>query len=209
MLGDAVAHFPRQVEAAPVVLEQVDDPEALRVVAEAARHQLVDDVLPRMAERRVPEVVPERDRFGQLLVQAQDLGDRPRDLRHLERVRETRAVVIAGGREEDLGLVLQAPKRLAVDDAIAIALKRRPDIVFLLRPETAARAGALGRLGREHVALARFELFADVHVKCPSRRRVTAAIVAGDSPGPSNHRRLGSLRNQINWRRAYGGSPAR
>src|SRR5262245_24107586 len=33
--------------------------------------------------------------------------------------------------------------------------------------------------------------------------RQAAAMVAGDSPGPSSHTRLGSLRNQINWRRAY------
>ena len=30
-----------------------------------------------------------------------------------------------------------------------------------------------------------------------------ASLHLADSPGPSNHSRLGSLRNQINWRRAY------
>ena len=29
---------------------------------------------------------------------------------------------------------------------------------------------------------------------------MTRAITSADSPGPSNHLRLGSLRNQINWR---------
>ena len=86
-----------------------------------------------------PEIVAERDRLGQLLVQAQHLGDRARDLRDLERVRQPRAVVIAGRREEHLRLVLQPAERLAVDDAIAIALKRRPDVVFGLRAQ-AARA---------------------------------------------------------------------
>ena len=74
---------------------------------------------------------------------------RARNLRHLERVREARAVVIAGRREEDLRLVLQPAERLAVDDAIAIALERRPDVVFRLRTQAAARIGALGRLRRE------------------------------------------------------------
>ena len=163
MLRDAVAHFPREVEAAAVVLEHVDDAQALLVVVEAAGHQRVDDALAGVAERRVAEIVAERDRLGQLFVQAQHLRDRARDLRHLERVRQARAVVIAGRREEHLRLVLQPAERLAVDDAIAVALKRRPDVVFRLGAQAAARVGALGRLRREDLALARFELFADRH----------------------------------------------
>jgi hypothetical protein len=57
--------------------------------------------------------------------------------------------------------VLQPPERLAVNDAVAIPLKCRPDVVFRLRPKPAARLGALCRLGRENLALPRFELFAD------------------------------------------------
>ena len=82
------------------------------------------------------------------------LAMRARDLRHLERVRQPRAVVIAGRREEHLRLVLQPAERLAVDDAVAIALKRRPDVVFGSRAQAAARVGALGGLRREDVALA-------------------------------------------------------
>ena len=146
VLGDAVAHFPRQVQPAPVVLEHVDDAQALLVVVEPARHQVAQHALAGVAERRVAQVVPERDRFGQLLVQVQHLGDGPRDLRHLERVRQPRAVVIAGRREEDLRLVLQAAERLAVDDPVAVALKRRADVVFRLGTLASARVGGLGRL---------------------------------------------------------------
>jgi len=42
-------------------------------------------------------VVTKSDGLGQLLMQLQDLGDGARDLRHLERVRQSSAVVIAGG----------------------------------------------------------------------------------------------------------------
>ena len=173
MLGDAVADFPGEVQAAAVVLEQIDDAQALLVVVEAAGHQLVDDAFAGVAERRVAEVVAERDRFGQLLVQPQDLRDGARDLRHLERVGEPGAVVIARRREEHLRLVLQPAERLAVDDAIAIALERRPHVVFGLGPETAARIGALGRLRREDLALARLELLSDGH------RRTTMPESAG------------------------------
>ena len=110
-----------------IVLEHVDDAQALLVVIEAAGHQAAEHALAGVAERRVAEVVAERDRLGQLLVQAQHLGDRARDLRDFERVRQPRAVMIAGRREEHLRLVLQAAERLGVDDAVAIALERRPD----------------------------------------------------------------------------------
>ena len=103
----------REVQTLPAVLEHVDDPQALLVVAEAAGHEPVDDPLAGVPERRVPEVVAERDGLGQLLVQPEHLGDAARDLRDLERVRQPRAVVIAGRREEHLGLVLQPPEGLA------------------------------------------------------------------------------------------------
>ncbi len=108
-----------------VVLEHVDDAQALLVVIEPARHQAAQHPLAGVPERRVAQVVTERDRFGQLFVQPQHLRDRARDLRDFERVRQPRAIVIAGRREEHLRLVLEPTERLGVDDAIAIALEGR------------------------------------------------------------------------------------
>ena len=144
-----------------IVLEHVDDAQALLIVIEAAGNQLVEHALARMAERRVAEIVPERNRFGKLLVQLQHLRDGSRDLRDLERVRQPRAVVIAGRREEHLRLVLEPAKRLRVHDAIAIALKRRPHVVFGFFAQPAARVGALRRLRRQNLPLARLEVFSD------------------------------------------------
>ncbi len=158
---DAVAHLPREIQPLPAVLEHVDDAQALLVVAEAARHELVDDALAGMTERRMAEVVTERDRFGQFLVQAQDLRDAARDLRHLERVRQPRAVVIAGRREEDLRLVLQPPKRLRVNDAIAVALKDRPDGIVGSGRRRPRLAALLAASGARNSMLAGFELFAN------------------------------------------------
>src|SRR5262249_14864769 len=141
-----------------VVLEAIDDAQALLVVVEAARHERVDHALAGVTERRVAEVVAERDRLGQLLVQPQHLGDRARDLRDLERMRQARAVVIAGRREEDLRLVLETAERLAVDDAVAVALKRRPHVVLGFGAQPRAGVGALGGLRREDVTLPLLEL---------------------------------------------------
>ena len=180
MAPDAVAHFPREVQARAVVLEHVDDSQALLVVTEPAGHERVEHALAGMAERRVAEVVAQRDRLGQLLVQPQHLGDRARDLRHLERVRQARPVVVAGRREEHLRLVLQPPERLAVNDAIAIVLKRRPHIVFGLGLQAAARLGALGGLRREHLELALLERFTDAGQRSSSRKLVPCA--SGPTP---------------------------
>ena len=158
---DAVAHFPRQVQPLAVVLEHVDDAQALLVVIEAAGHQLAQHPFAGVAERRVAEIVPERNRFGQLFVQPQHLRDGPRNLRDFERVRQARAVVIAGRREEHLRLVLQPAERLGVDDAIAIALERRADRIFVFGADAALAVGALRRLRRQDLALALLELFAN------------------------------------------------
>src|SRR5688500_1557662 len=112
MVRDAVPHFPREVQTLSIILEYVDDTEALLIEIESAGRELVEHAFARMPERRVPEVVTKSDGLGELLVQLQHLGDSSRDLRNLERVCQTRAVMIARGGEEHLGLVLEPAKRL-------------------------------------------------------------------------------------------------
>src|SRR6266581_1938770 len=75
--------------------------------------------------------------------------------------------MVAGGSKEDLRLVLQPAERLAVNDAIAIVLIRRPHIVFELGLQAATRLCALGGLRREHLPLALLEPFTDGGQRCP------------------------------------------
>ena len=93
-------------------LEPGDDLQRLGVVVEPApgRHQRLQRLLAGMAERRMPEVVRQRHRLGQLLVQPEHPRHRARHLRHLDRVGQPRAVVVALVLDEDLGLVLQPPE---------------------------------------------------------------------------------------------------
>ena len=63
-----------------------------------------------MSERRVTEIVGERQRFGEILVQAERASDRAGDLRDLERVGQPRAVMIAFVINEHLRLVRQPPE---------------------------------------------------------------------------------------------------
>src|SRR5688500_6213537 len=89
VLGDALAHLPGEVQALTVLLEDVQYAQRLVVVPEAARKQLVQYLLAGVAERRVPEVVRERDRLGQVLIQVQRPRDRARDLHDLDRMGQT------------------------------------------------------------------------------------------------------------------------
>ena len=144
---DPVDHLVREVQSA-------GDARGLLVVAEpvaAGRaQQLVENGFAGVAEGRVPHVVAEADRLGQILVQPKRARHDARDARRLEGVGHARAVVVACRVDEDLRLSLQAAERLRVDDAVAVALKRRADAALLLGALAAAalvRAHGEGRQG--------------------------------------------------------------
>ena len=126
---DPVAHLLGEVEPGAVALDPLDHAQRVVVVAEADPEALaqarVEHLLADVAERRVAEVVAERDRLGEVLVQRERARDRARDACRLERVREPRAVVVALRRDEHLRLVLEPAERLRVHDPVAVALERR------------------------------------------------------------------------------------
>ena len=85
----------------------------LEAAAAALAQRRVQRLLAGVAEGRVAEVVAEPDRLGQVLVEAERAGDGAGDPAGLQRVGEPGAVVVALGRDEDLGLVLEPPEGLA------------------------------------------------------------------------------------------------
>src|SRR5215207_8481783 len=76
-----------------------------------------------MSKRRMAEVMRERQRFGQVLVQPKCACERARDLHDFQRMCQPGAKMVAFMKNEYLCLVLQAPKGGGVDDAVAIAPK--------------------------------------------------------------------------------------
>jgi hypothetical protein len=88
----------------------------------AALQRRVERVLARMAERRVADIVGQAQGLGQILVEPERAGDHPADLRHLQAVGQADAVMIAVGRDEDLGLVTQPAERDRMDDPVAVTL---------------------------------------------------------------------------------------
>ena len=118
MVHDAVAHLRREVQAATAALDDLEDAQALLVVTEETGHARVirrhasmtcdaraQSALPRVAERRMPQVVAKRDGFGQILVQSERPRNRARDLGHFERMREARTEMVALDGDEDLRLM--------------------------------------------------------------------------------------------------------
>ena len=115
-----------------------------------------------MAERRMAEVVRQRQRFDQVFVEPQRPGQRAGDRRDFERVRQPRAMVVAHLAGEDLRLVAQPAKRGAVQDAVAVALKRPAIGLRRLGMLAAGRVGAVHRIrGQQH----RFPLDDNVRVR--------------------------------------------
>src|SRR6478752_422210 len=143
VLDQAFQGLPSEVEAVKggiAALQRRDDTQRLGVVIEAAEggETFIERALAGMAERRMAEIVRERQRFGEIFVESQGAGERTRDLRHFKRVGEPGAVVVALVEYEHLGLVLEAAKGRRMDDAIAVAAEGAAAFARRLRIEPAA-----------------------------------------------------------------------
>ena len=80
---------------------------ALRVVVETAvaRKRRIERAFAGVTERRMAEVVRQRQRLGEVLVEAERAGERAGDLGDLQRVGQPGAVMVALVVDEDLRLV--------------------------------------------------------------------------------------------------------
>ncbi len=129
VLDQALQRLPGQIEPVEggiAALQFCDDAQALRVVIEAAElaQGFVERALAGMAERRMAEIVRQRQRLGEVLVEPERARQRAGDLRDFERMGEPGAVVVALVIDEHLRLVRQPPERAGMDDAVAIAPER-------------------------------------------------------------------------------------
>ena len=79
-----------------------------------------------MAERGVPQIVPQGNSLRQIFIQPKCPGDGACHLCHFQRVGQASAVMIPFRSQKDLGLKLQPSEGLAVNNAIPIPLEVRP-----------------------------------------------------------------------------------
>lgn len=106
-----------------------------------------------MAKGGVADVMPKGDGFGEVLVEAEGAADGAGDLADFEGVGEAGAVMVAGGGDEDLGLVFEASEGLGVEDAVAVALEGGADGVGVLGALASFGIGGEGGIGGEPVFL--------------------------------------------------------
>ena len=93
------------------------------------------------------EIVRQRQRLGEILVEPQPAGERARNLRDFKRMGEPRAIVIAFVENENLSLMLKAAERRCMDDAVAVAAKRAAAFAGRLQmkaPTALARVAGVG-----------------------------------------------------------------
>src|SRR6185312_16479342 len=126
VLDQPFQRFPREIETVESRIRSFKmshDAQGLRIVVEATElHEAgVERAFARMAERRVAEIVSERQSLAQILVEPKRARQRARDLRNFKRVRQARAVMVALMKDEYLRLMGEAPERGGMDDTVAIA----------------------------------------------------------------------------------------
>ena len=113
----------------------------------------IERALAGMAERRMAEIMRQRQRLGEVLVEAELPGQRAGDLGHFERMGQPGAVVIALMEHEHLGLVLQAAERGGMDHPVAIAPERAAGLGRRLvdqPPPAAVGVAGIGHAGGSH-----------------------------------------------------------
>ena len=129
MFDDALAHFEGQVQAGKArvaAFERFDDAQGVKIVIEAiakAAHLAVQLVFAGMSERRMADVVAQRESFGELFIEIERRGHGAGDLRDLDGVSKPVAKMIGNAGRKYLCFVFQAPESPGVDDAVAIALE--------------------------------------------------------------------------------------
>ena len=108
------------------MLQRCDDAQGLGIVIEAAMgfQASIQRPLAGVPKRRMAEIMRQRQRFGEILVETELPGQSARDLRDFERVRQPGAVMIAFMEHEYLRFMLQAAKSGGMDHPVAIAPKR-------------------------------------------------------------------------------------
>ena len=80
MTLNAVANFPGQVQTAPILLEDIHNPETLMHVMEPIREKAGQRSFTSMPKGRMAKVVPQGDSLGQVLIKTQGPSDGPGNL---------------------------------------------------------------------------------------------------------------------------------
>ena len=140
MVTDPISDLERKVQSVAQVLEIVYNAKGVFVVAEGASvgcEGAGEGFFSCVTEGGVAEIVSERDRLGEIFVEAESAGYGTGYLHHLKGVREACPEVVAVGGDEDLSLVHEPAEGLGVDYSVSVALEIVANAIGRLGPEAA------------------------------------------------------------------------
>ena len=167
MIQHSIPYLPGQVQPFPILLQPIHHPDTLLKMSKSFRADLIQRRLTRMPERRMSEIMSQRNRLHQILIQFQCLRDRPRRLRHLQRMRQPGPIMIPLRRQKHLRLILEPPKRLRMNNPIPVSLINRPDITLLLHTRPSLRLPAVRSIWTQILILPFFCPFPDIQTHHP------------------------------------------
>src|ERR1017187_9031794 len=156
VLDDPLADFEGQIESAKLgiaKLKVLDDAQCLKIVVEEvamAAHRGIECALARVSERRMANVVHQRQGLHQVNVEVERGRNGAGDLCDFDGVRQAGAKVVGVAAGEYLGFVLKAAEGPGVDYAVTVALERVAIWVRRLRIAPSARVLHVDRVAGGH-----------------------------------------------------------
>jgi len=163
VIQDPVPDLPGQVQPLSVPLQHIHEPQTLDIVGKSKRTHPVQGPLSCVSKGCMSQIMAQRDRFDQIFIQAQGFRNGPRILRYLQRMCHPGPVVISEGSQKNLCLVLQSPKRLAVQDPVPVPLESRTDITGDLVPFSPPALCRQACPGRKDLTFPLFKLLTNRH----------------------------------------------
>ena len=103
---------------------------------ESTGHQMVQRRLSDVTKWGMTKVVSQRDGLCQVLIETQAACKRARYLSYLERVGQTRTIMVAHRGQKYLRFVFETAKAFAVDNAVAVTLVAGAHVVLGNRMRT-------------------------------------------------------------------------
>jgi len=125
----AFPHFEGKVQPGKrsvTLLEIFNDAERVKIVIKeqpVTPHGRIQRFLPGVSERRMADIVNEREGLCEIDIEIERSGNRARDLRDFKRVGQSVAKMIGVAPGEDLSFGFQTPKGARVDNPITVSLK--------------------------------------------------------------------------------------
>ena len=135
------------------------------------RGKNIDELGPRfpgMAERRVSEIVAERNGFGQILIQIQRPRNRAGNLGHLECVRQAGPVMIALRSEKHLCFIFHPAKGFGVENPVPVSLVDGADVTLRFISVPSSGIPAVRRIRTQLLKFPFFKRFSQVQTKTTS-----------------------------------------